>query len=273
MKGEAGYPVRLQFTKVGKVRFVSHRDVARAFERAFRIDQLPLAFTQGFSPRPKVSFGLALSVGHESEAEYLDVELTEPVDVETLPTALSEALPVGIDVRAAAPLADRAPSLQEAITEIEYRTEVVDGSGASPSQDAVRRAVRAALDADALYITRVRKGVESNDDVRPVIRDLSVVDAGDHVALDLRLATQPRVPRPSEVIAAVDAAAGGLGLTEWRARRTHQWIERCRRAAVTTDGRCAPRPPGGARLMREGFHVRRDDHHGPSGPRAQFRRR
>ena len=61
MRGEAGYPVRVAFTEHGKVRFVSHRDVARAFERAFRIEKLPLSFTQGFSPRPKVSFGLALS--------------------------------------------------------------------------------------------------------------------------------------------------------------------------------------------------------------------
>ena len=75
MKGDSGFPVRLRFTKLGKVRFVSHRDLARAFERAFRIEQLPLAFTQGFSPRPKVSFGLALGVGHESVAEYLDFEL------------------------------------------------------------------------------------------------------------------------------------------------------------------------------------------------------
>ncbi len=80
MKGDAGFPVRLRFSKRGKVRFVGHRDIARAFERAFRIVGLPLAFTQGFSPRPKVSFGLALTVGAESDAEYLDVELTEPVD-------------------------------------------------------------------------------------------------------------------------------------------------------------------------------------------------
>ena len=73
MRGSAGHPVRLRFTKRGKVRFISHRDVARAFDRAFRIEQLPLAFTEGFSPRPKVCFGLALSTGHEREAEYLDL--------------------------------------------------------------------------------------------------------------------------------------------------------------------------------------------------------
>ena len=71
MKGERGFPVRIAFTKTGKVRFISHRDVARAFERAFRIESLPLLFTQGFSPRPKVSFGLALSVGHESDADVV----------------------------------------------------------------------------------------------------------------------------------------------------------------------------------------------------------
>ena len=69
MKGSDGIPVRVRFTKLGKVRFASHRDVARAFERAFRIEQLPMAFTLGFSPRPKVSFGLALGTGHESYAE------------------------------------------------------------------------------------------------------------------------------------------------------------------------------------------------------------
>ena len=57
MRGDTGFPLRLRFCKRGKVRFISHRDVARAFERAFRIEQLPLAFTEGFSPRPKVQGG------------------------------------------------------------------------------------------------------------------------------------------------------------------------------------------------------------------------
>ena len=55
-RGDAGFPVRIRFSKRGPVRFISHRDIARAFERAFRIAELPIAFTQGFSPRPKVSF-------------------------------------------------------------------------------------------------------------------------------------------------------------------------------------------------------------------------
>src|SRR3954464_10112422 len=105
MRGDTGFPVRLRFAKRGKVRFISHRDVARAFERAFRIEELPLAFTQGFAPRPKVSFGLALSVGHESVAEYLDLELRAQVPADELPDRLTAALPEGIDVTGAVALA------------------------------------------------------------------------------------------------------------------------------------------------------------------------
>ncbi len=67
--------VRIRFVKLGKIRWTSHRDVARMWERAFRRVRLPVAYTAGYSARPKVSFGLALPTGHESVAEYLDVEL------------------------------------------------------------------------------------------------------------------------------------------------------------------------------------------------------
>src|SRR5579862_8092945 len=98
VRGGAANPVRLRYAKRGKVRWISHRDVARALERAFRVAQLPLAFSEGFSPRPKVSFGLALSTGHESDAEYVDLVFAEEVELETLPARLTPALPDGIAV-------------------------------------------------------------------------------------------------------------------------------------------------------------------------------
>ena len=169
MRGTDGFPVRIRFTKRGKVRFISHRDVARAFERAFRIEELPLAFTLGFSPRPKVSFGLALSVGHESVAEYLDVELREPVDTDSWPDRLSAALPEGIDVTGAVPLADRAPALQEAVTLVEYQVAVADADGDAVDRDTLSSAVTRGLASDTLLVTRTRKGRESVDDIRPAI--------------------------------------------------------------------------------------------------------
>src|SRR5947207_1537918 len=115
--------VRVRFSKTGKIRWTSHRDVARMWERAFRRADVPLARTQGFSPRPKVSFGLALPTGHESVAEYLDLELTREVDIAALPARLTAALPAGIDVLAAAPIDDRAGSLQEEVTSCTWLVE------------------------------------------------------------------------------------------------------------------------------------------------------
>jgi radical SAM-linked protein len=229
MRGDQGFPVRIRFSKRGKVRFISHRDVARAFERAFRIEQLPLAFTEGFSPRPKVSFGLALSVGHESEAEYLDVELTEPVDTDALPARLTPVLPEGMPATGAVRLIERAPALQESITEVQYRVATVDGHGRPVPEAVLGAAASGALASEELAVTRIRKGKESVDDLRPALRSIEIGHDGDAPVLDLTLSTQPRGARPREVLDALDrftGAGGGVGLTEHRVLRTSQWIER-----------------------------------------------
>jgi radical SAM-linked protein len=213
--------VRLRFTKRGKIRFISHRDVARALDRALRVEALPLAFTKGFSPRPKVSFGLALSVGYESEAEYFDVEFARELDVDALPAALSAALPEGIDVVAAAALADRAPALQESVTVLDYEAIVEHPAGAALDVADVHRLVDAALAADTLPASRRRKGREVVDDVRPLVRAVDVRGPSEHgVCLHLELATQPSSIRPGEVVAALG------DLTATHVLRTHQWIER-----------------------------------------------
>jgi len=236
VKGDTGFPVRIRFAKRGPVRFIGHRDVARNFERAFRIEELPLAFTLGFAPRPKVGFGLALSVGHESDAEYLDVELTHgpaaegPGGLERFPEALSAALPEGIDVTGVAPIADRAPSLQEAVTSVEYRIEVAhEMPGAPSSPQGVEACVGAVLTAPSLEIARTRKGREVAEDVRPAIRHMELLEVDASVAsLHLELATQPRNARPGDVVAALNTVAGPTGprFTGGRVLRTHQWIER-----------------------------------------------
>ena len=78
MSPEGQRRLRLRFTKEGKIRFTSHRDVARMWERALRRSRLPLAYSQGFVPHPLVSFGLALPTGCESKGEYLDLRLEPP---------------------------------------------------------------------------------------------------------------------------------------------------------------------------------------------------
>ncbi|HZQ26978.1 MAG TPA: TIGR03936 family radical SAM-associated protein [Acidimicrobiales bacterium] len=208
----------MRFSKVGKVRWTSHRDVARMWERAFRRIDLRLAWTEGFSPRPKVSFGLALPTGAESVAEYLDVELADGAqpDVAALPGRLSAALPAGIDVLAAAVCEERG-SLQEIVTSCRWEMEAA-GTGV----DALTARIAHVLAADSLVVTRERKGQPVTDDVRPAILSLAALGAGESGALlECELATLTRGLRPSELLAALDPQLEAASV-----RRTHQWIQR-----------------------------------------------
>jgi radical SAM-linked protein len=217
--------IRLAFDKHGKVRFTSHRDVARIWERALRRAALPVAYSEGFSPRPKLSFGLALSTGHESDAEYLDVELDPErvgeLDVASLPARLTAELPDGMSVTAAAVIDRRTPSLQQAVTSCTWRIDVADVDA-----ETVARAVARALAAETLVVTRERKGKQVTDDLRPLVLSLDVegpIEAGQQdeewVRLIAELGTQPRAVRVSELLSALDPP-----LTERRVQRLHQWI-------------------------------------------------
>ena len=107
--GEAANPapptvarIRVRFAKRGRLRFLSHRDVARSLERAVRRAGFPVAHSHGFSPHPRLSWIGAAPTGAASEAEYVEIGLTEPLDPADLAAALDAALPDGLDVLAAA---------------------------------------------------------------------------------------------------------------------------------------------------------------------------
>ncbi|HEY8093701.1 MAG TPA: TIGR03936 family radical SAM-associated protein [Acidimicrobiales bacterium] len=222
----SGLTVRLRYAKVGKVRWTSHRDAARIWERALRRAELAVAYTEGFSPRPRLHFGLALPTGYESDAELLEVDLAAAsalVDLAALPALLTDALPVGFTVTAAVALAGGEPSLQQDVTSCSWRIELRDVTRAR-----AHAAVDAALAAATLPLARSRKGHETLDDLRPGILALRVdatTDDGPPVLL-ADLATQPRALRPSELLAACfPDVVEPLDITH-RVLRTHQWIER-----------------------------------------------
>lgn len=237
--------IRIRFAKLGKIRWTSHRDVARMWERAFRRVQLPLAYSEGFSPRPKVSFGLALPTGHESVAEFLDVEISDlaGVDLPTLLSRLSAALPVGVEATALAVLEPGTPSLQEDVVSSSWRWQVVPADGRGPIAAAqMADRVAAVLAASELVVTRTRKGVQVSEDIRPGIRELELVDppgagqgdAAGEIWLEADLATVPRSVRPADVTSALAS-----DLEERHVRRTHQWILRdgARREPLSVEAR------------------------------------
>jgi radical SAM-linked protein len=210
--------LRFRFTKTGKIRFTSHRDVARMWERALRRSRLPMAYSQGFVPHPLVSFGLALPTGCESLGEYLDVRLEpaqpEEPPPERLPALLSALLPEGLEVQVAALVPEAEGSLQQEVASCDWELEVLD----VPDEE-LQELVDKVMTAPALVVSRERKGRRVEDDIRPAVLALDVA-VGENL-LRASLATHPRGVRPTDLVAAL-----GTDLVPGRARRTHQWIER-----------------------------------------------
>jgi radical SAM-linked protein len=206
--------LRIRYSRHGRIRFMSHRDTARVMERAFRTQRLPIAYTEGFSPRPKLSFGLALTVAHESEAEYLDLDLVTPVEIDGLAERLTAALPDGLTVDAVVPVEPRSLSLQQAIVCCGWRIEVIG----SPIDD-VTDAVAALLAAPERFLERERKGKTTTVDVRPAVISLEICGSSDDgVELFAVLANGDLTLRPSELVRLL-----GLDLSEGRVCRTNQW--------------------------------------------------
>lgn len=90
--------IRIKYAKRGRLRFTSHRDFSRALERAVRRSRIPIAYSSGFTPHPRISYAGASPTGVASEAEYLEMALQDRVDLEEVLTQLDEALPMGLDV-------------------------------------------------------------------------------------------------------------------------------------------------------------------------------
>ena len=246
--------VRVRFDKRGKIRFLSHRDLARVWERALRRAGIRVAYSEGFSPRPRLSFGLALSTGHESLGEYLDVDLHDDADVgpEDLPNRVTPHLPAGMTAQAAIALELGTESLQSAVISSAWRIEVVGPDGA-----ALAAAIDRVLATDELPVTVERKGTETTLDARPAIIALEPAPAPEDAHpprvtqlrpsawLTAELATQPRSLRPAELVRALDAA-----WHEGRVLRIHQWT-------LVDGARCEPIPLGdlGARAATPAPHA------------------
>jgi radical SAM-linked protein len=212
--------VRVRYAKLGKVRFTSHRDTANHWERALRRSGVSVAMCNGFTPRPRVAFGLGLPTGAESMAEYIDIELVDHADPEVLALRFDASLPAGYQVMAAQEIPRGGPSLQEIVVATSWAL-TIEGVDA----DRLSAAVSTAVKATSLPVRRSRKGQWSTDDVRPSVEDLAAVVAADgrHTELVTTLSTQGRGLRPTELVGAILPLFDPLDITT-RVLRTQQWI-------------------------------------------------
>lgn len=182
-----------------------------------------MVYSEGFNPRARVSFGLALPTGYESDAEYIDVRIdvdrAEEGLLTTLPERLNAVLPEGLVVTGSALLANKTPSLQEAVTSCEWDITLMN-----TTHDEANAWVGRILAADTLLVERERKGKPSIDDLRPSIHSLAVLDDLDdegHVHVHTRLGNKPRAVRPAELLIALEPSPEAL-----RVRRLTQLIDR-----------------------------------------------
>ena len=132
--------IRITFVKQGALRYTGHLDLHKLWERALRRAELPLAYSQGFHPQPKMNMAAALPLGFSSRCEVMDMKLEQDIPLETLPTRLNSTLPSGLQVIDVQQVDDRAPALQTQVLSAEYEvtvTEAVDGSELKRKIDSV----------------------------------------------------------------------------------------------------------------------------------------
>jgi len=112
--------LRIKYGKNNQGKFISHLDLSRAWERAFRRAGIPIAYSQGFNPHPKISFGSALAVGVTSSGEYMDITLKNYFPIQEIKGRLAKYLPQGLEVYAIEEIDPRTPSLMASINRARY---------------------------------------------------------------------------------------------------------------------------------------------------------
>ncbi len=206
--------LRLEYAKRGRLRFSSHRDFQRALERALRRAQVPMGYSAGFHPHPKISFANAAPTGTASEAEYLEIGLARACDPEQIRQALDESLPEGLDILRV--VIGQGPALADRLHASAWLVELPGADAA-----ALKLALGTFLAAEEVPVQRLTKNGQRTLDARaPVLR----AELGPMVpSLELVVRHVTPTVRPAEVLA-------GLGVDPTqpiRATRLRQgpWLD------------------------------------------------
>ena len=191
----------MRYTKRGRLRFTSHRDIARVFERALRRAEIPMAFSAGFSPHPKVSWVGAAATGVASEAEYVEIALAEVRDPDEIRRALDASLPEGIDLIEAV-TAHPGTNLPDLVTASVWRVEL-----AQVAVPDLETAVAAFLAAPSVEVERMTKNGRRVFDARNAVVSLTPTP-GDGCAI-LGMVVQHVTPavRPDDVLTGLRAVS------------------------------------------------------------------
>jgi len=192
------FPYRVRFTKTGKMRFLSHHDLMRLFERALRRTGMPLRMTEGYNPHPVISFPTALGLGIESLDEILEFELQSWVSPRQIEKLLGDQLPEGVSVVSAEPFERKRRSL---VDFVEYEA-LCPGQGGG-----LEGGIRAFLERKEFEIERVSDKGARKVEIRRYV--LAVDREGDRVFLRVRV-TDQGTARPEEILRALGVRVDGM---------------------------------------------------------------
>jgi radical SAM-linked protein len=197
--------IQITFSKQGALRYTGHLDLHKLWERAARRAELPLAYSQGFHPQPKMNIAAALPLGFASRCEVLDMRLEQKITLDGLAAKLNDIMPEGIRVTHIEQADERAPALQTQVVSAEYEVSSKE-TGFGPN---LKRKIESVMDSESIIRTRRNKEY----DLRPLIQELTLV-AEKKLFMKLT-AKEGATGRPEEVLDLL-----GIAFEETRIERT-----------------------------------------------------
>lgn len=201
--------LRARFSRGEEVKYISHLDTMRTFERTVRRADIPIAYSQGFNPRPQMSFGLPLSVGVTSYSEYVDFEMETELPAEDLVKRLNDNLPKGFEVQYAE-YVNTNESLMASIGVASYEVTIYNKN--KFTCDRIKGCIDAIKAKESLLVEKEAKGKIKNIDIKPYIYELKIIDINEEqliLGMTLSAGSEFNV-KPELVIKALNEVCGIL---------------------------------------------------------------
>ena len=195
----APYRYRCCFSKSGSARFLSHLELASCIARTLRRAKLPLQYSQGFHPHPRITFYDALPVGMESQREVFDMELTLHIAPDAIPEIINHHLPSGLMILGAEEITLKKILAPDTMPIRKYEARIpAETIVPLPSAEAVKDAIAAFLSQKEFYVQTNKKGSSVSIDVRPLVSHLVFKD---NALVELALSTTTgKIPRVSDIL-------------------------------------------------------------------------
>lgn len=171
--------IRVKYKKEDEMIFISHLDLQRLLQRAFRRAKINLSYSEGFNPHPKMSYGNALALGVESQGEYVDIEIEDDIEVKEFLERINEQLPDGIKFVKGQEIDPKTPSLSSIIVYGEYIFNI--DLEVPLSKEFVKSRVLNFVKSKEIIVTKKnKKGKKVEVDIRPMIRNFDLVSLDDN---------------------------------------------------------------------------------------------